>query len=182
MNGFILLIISFIGLFVSQQNIDVLILKQASVKGRFISYDHRNQSISFYNQQSQDTDVIGIKEVKYLFYNTLAKEQYDTLYSSYANVMTGKILYKDQQELVFWDFESKKILSLNPRNYLNIIPSSKFTSFLALRNFYLSFAVFLFIFGMSLLLSKDYVSAVLFGLFGLAIAYMISIIQKIIKL
>ena len=182
MYGFILLIISFIGLFVPQQNLDVLVLKHASVKGRFISYDHRTQSISFYNQQSQDTDVIAISEVNYLFYNTLTQGQYDTLYPSYAHVMVGKVLYKDQQELIFWDFESKKILSLNPRDYLNIMPPSKFTSFLGLRNFYLSFAVFLFIFGMSLLLSKDYISAALFGMFGTAIAYLISIIQKIIKL
>ncbi len=178
----IYLIISLLSFPAVQQEYDVLVLEHASVKGKFISYNHEKGTIKFYNIQSQDTDVIAVNEVKYLFYNTLNKSSYDTLYSSINKRLVGKIFYQDAKELVFWDLSTKKIQSLSPQDYINIMPPGRFKSFVALKGIYISLGVFLFIFAVSLLLSKDYLSSTLYFLFGTAVAFLVSIIQKIIKL
>ncbi len=176
-----LLIITFPGLYTSNDTItyDVIVLPQSSVKGILVGI--QENTIKFYNYQSRDTDYIPIPEIKYLFYNTLPTKNYDTLYTSVKNFIAGKILYQKDDEIIFWNSQTKKIEKYNDQNFLNTRKNAFIKQMEKLFTTFISISVFTFIFGLSLALSKDFLSATLYFIITATTIYLSTIIHKIVK-
>ncbi len=178
-----LLIIAFPNFYTSNDSItyDVVVLPQSSVKGIFIGFQANNSNIVFYNYQSRDTDNIPTSEVKYLFYNTLKRNDYDTLYLSVKNFIAGKILFQNDDEIIFWNSGTKKIEKYDDQIFLNTRKNAFVKQMEKLFTTFISIGVFTFIFGLSLAFSKDFVSALLFFILTASAIFFSILIRKIIK-
>ena len=148
-------------------SIDVITFKQYSIRGKFLRYVDSSQVIYFYNMVTGDTDIVYLERVNLLFYDTLKKSNYDTLYTSFKHYLVGKIFYKSPERLVFWDSNLKRIQVIYYPDFLNFYNNSDRNSLIFNPMFYSSMSFLSLIFSISLLLSNDIINSLIFLLLSI---------------
>ena len=148
---------------VSQDSsIDVITFKEYSIRGKFLKYVDSSGVIYFFNVVTGDTDIVYLERVKFFFYNTLKKEDYDTLYKSFSRYIVGKIFYKSPERLVFWNNNLKKIQIIYYPEFLNLYSSANRNTLIFNPSFYSSISFLSLIFSISLLMSNDIFNSLVF--------------------
>ncbi len=144
---------------------DFIRLPAANLYGKILGYNHKENSIVFYNYTTKDTDLVPLQNIMSMFYNSLPKSKYDTIYLSFKNYRVGKILYYNQQDdiLLFWNKQLHQIQQYNNVKFFWSESSKLNKNPLYNPWIYLSIAIFSLIMSISLILYKDYINAALFA-------------------
>ncbi len=143
---------------------DIVQLPDCSVKGNVLGYNDSLQALIFFNVQTRDTDIIGLELINFLYYNSLDSSQLDTLFESFNKFRVGKILFRTDKKIVFWDRKFNKLVTYYYPEFLNFENYSKilFKNILFNSVLYLSLSFFSLLMFVSLLLSGDFMNAIIF--------------------
>lgn len=143
---------------------DIVQLPGSIVKGRVLGYNDSLQALIFFNVRTADTDEIDLELINFLYYNSLPSSKLDTLFDSFYKFRVGKILFKSDKKLVFWDRRFNKIAVFYYPDFLNLENYSQifFKNILFNPLIYLSLSFFSLLMAISLLLSGDGVNALIF--------------------
>ncbi len=143
---------------------DIVQLPGSIVKGRVLGYNDSLHALIFFNVRTADTDEIDLELINFLYYNSLPSSKLDTLFDSFYKFRVGKILFKSDKKLVFWDRRFNKIAVFYYPDFLNLENYSQifFKNILFNPLIYLSLSFFSLLMAISLLLSGDGVNALIF--------------------